>query len=218
MRKFKQILTTIFVAFALTITPIVPANAAETTVDSKEQTVYTNIADLIYMPDGGLFDPFYYMNANLDVSKSLLNATGEITPLDLYNHYVTSGKAEGRFPYNIPENDKIFTIASKEVVDLYSNIPLNSNFTNKIFYEVGGGDYLTFTDDAGEFGKFAEGSIYCPQTYKAYYFHHTCVVSPMILRVYYSSDYKERLIFWGNNKVDLEKISDGFELGRHFNA
>lgn len=212
MKKLKQIVTAIVVSVALCLSPIVPTFAAE-------EVRYSNIADLKYMNDGTLFDPLYYANENPDVVKAIYNSTLKVTEAQLYQHYKAAGKQEGRLPYNIKEADKVFPISPKKDVDAFGGIPYNSNFINKFYFKVGGdGEFLTFTDDAGEFGKFPEGVIYCPQTLKSYYFDHACVTYPNLLRVYYSRDGEQRIIFWGANSLDLENITDQFEMGQMYKS
>lgn len=46
------------------------------------------------MPDGGLFDPVFYYNTYPDVAAAFGNNEAL-----LYQHYLLSGKAEGRLPY-----------------------------------------------------------------------------------------------------------------------
>lgn len=48
------------------------------------------------MNDGRIFDPEYYATVNTDVVAAL----GTQDPAAMYQHYKTSGKAEGRLPYD----------------------------------------------------------------------------------------------------------------------
>lgn len=116
MKKLKQIVTAIVVSVALCLSPIVPTFAAE-------EVHYSNLADLKYMDNGTLFDPLYYANENPDVVKAIYNSTLKVTEAQLYQHYKSAGKQEGRLPTTLKKQIRCSQSLQRKMLTLLVEFP-----------------------------------------------------------------------------------------------
>lgn len=124
MKTIKKYLA--LIASVLLISIGIPTAAhAATLPTTPTVTVYAQPSfSLKYMSDGGLFDPIYYKKMYPNVMLSFAQSPkGFCKDEDLYNYYLTTGKALGQLPY-MPSKTPI-QIFDYTSVKQYGSVVLN---------------------------------------------------------------------------------------------
>ncbi|WP_130837540.1 hypothetical protein [Lachnoclostridium sp. Marseille-P6806] len=95
MKTIKYYISIIAIAICFVI-PNANVKAATTPTVSVNTVASPSLK---YMADGNLFDPVYYKKTYPAVMAYFEKTNGFCKDEDLYNHYLTSGKAQGYMPY-----------------------------------------------------------------------------------------------------------------------
>lgn len=124
MKSIKKYLAFVVSVLLLSISAPAVVHAA-TLPTAPTVTVFAQPSfSLKYMSDGGLFDPVYYKKTYPTVFMSFVNSgKGFCKDEDLYNYYLTTGKALGQSPY-MPSKTPI-QIFDYATVKQYESVILN---------------------------------------------------------------------------------------------